>query len=116
MLSRKLKAIMVFDFIIAFTPLLSKYNVGLVDVVNSILVVLTTLTLVITLFMVKDSKEYKKIYLDQQSRPKWWGIYDILSDLVYIIVWAYFGYMVLVYVYILSKIVIVYKFPNTYRF
>jgi len=111
----KLIGIIGFDMLVAFTPLLSGVSPDLVDWVSYFLIGMPLVTMMVLMSSDEESDTLKKIELERRAKPKWWNLYDLLSDILFVSIWLFYGYYVVVFLLILMKIVTFYTVPNYYK-
>ena len=82
--------------------------------VEYILIGLTSLTLLTVLLSSKGGESLEKIISEHQDRPQWWNVYDVLTDIAFVLSWALNGAIGLALLYMVHKAMFMVKMPEYY--
>ena len=107
-------AVIAFDLLIIMVPFLVNINPALVKGVGSVMFVLTATTLAAVLVSTKTSDLHDSMIREAKIKPKWWNIYDVITDVAFVISWAYIGWESLALLLIVVKLALASKFPDYY--
>jgi len=110
----KLTALILFDLLIIMVPLLVTISPEIVKGVGIGMSVLITISLLVILFPNEAIDVYNTLLEEAKEKPKWWDIYDVITDVAFIISWLYIDYIILVMLFVIMKLAIARKFPEYY--
>lgn len=110
----KLTALIIFDILVIMTPLLINISPGLVNGVAIFMFVASLLTLVTIVFNSKTSDFHTGLLKEAKMKPKWWNVYDVITDVLFITSWSYVGWESLAAVLIVTKLFTAIKYPDYY--
>ena len=112
--SIKLIALIVFDLLIIMVPFLINISPGLVQGVGSVMFVLTAISLAAILVSSKTRDMHETLIKEAKIKPKWWNVYDAITDIAFVISWAYVGWEALAMLLVIMKLALAIKFPDYY--
>lgn len=107
----KLIGIIGLDMVLIFIPFLIGVAPDLVLWISYTLIGIKILAILSVLFSNVD-KVKKTIVEERSDRPYWWNIYDVLSDIVFCIVWIIYGFYALPLLLIIFKLLVTIKIPS----
>jgi hypothetical protein len=115
MLDSKLRGLIAMDIVLSLSPLMIGVAPELVNWISYIFITLTLLIIVTLIFSKEDSDGLKKIEIEHRARPRWWNFYDLMSDVIFVAMWAMYGFYIVVFVLVIMKVFISIKIPNYYK-
>ena len=114
-MQNKLIGIIGFDVIVMLMPFLIGVAPDLVDWVSYFLIGLSSISLVVLLFSDEEGDNLKRIELEHKKKPSWWDMYDIFTDLAFMIIWVSHDFYTVSLIFLLVKLATIHKIPTYYK-
>ncbi len=111
----KLLGLLILDLLLISIPWILQDNFNdLLVTIEYILIFLTLIAVITTISLSKTSDAYDDLMEGRNEKPKWWNIYDITTDVLFILSWINVGAIGLAILYIIHKAIIMIKIPEYY--